>query len=415
MHFSLGILLTATSIAACSTAPGLFSPNQSEWPAQSVDLGLHSPEGAPRLLIQRAFGGSGDDMAYDIWPAPGGGFVVTGSTQDDSGNVDLVIASLDDRGRLRWAKQFGSWNIEIGFAVRVLRDQTIVVAGWTRGFGNGEGDFYVVGVDRDGQLKFERTFGGKGEERATSLIATADGGALIAGESYSFGSDARFYVVKIDARGNQEWEQSYNRGPLNERALAIVAAGAGYLLVGNSMDSTSGSTAQASDGYVVRIDALGQELWSKSYGEGEHDIVHYVAPLANGTFLLSGYTTGYGARGESDIWLLTIDARGDVIDQRVIGGPAADHNIVARPSPWGATYLVGYTNSYGAGDWDIDLAELSEHGEIMWKHAYGSPRDEGGTALSAMQGNLLAVTGYAVHSRGDRDMLFLIIDTATNR
>lgn len=387
-------------------------------PVRSRTVSLQPSPGAPTLHVQRAFDGGGEDQAYDIWPAPGGGYVITGSTEDPrTEDVDLLVLRLDDAGELVWARTFGGPRLEIGFAVRTLGDGSIVVAGWTHSTGAGAGDVYVLGLSGDGEVRFERTFGGAGEERATALTATRDGGVAILGESYSHGAgDARFYLVKLDAGGQMEWERTYDGGPLHERGLAILENDDGYLLVGNSMDSRSGSTATVSDGYAVRTNQQGDEVWSRRYGGDAHDIFHHAAPLGPDRYLLTGYTRGFGARGENDIWLVTVDGAGETVRSRLLGGEGADHNIIARASGDGAVYLAGYTRSRGAGGWDAQVIRVDGTADVVWDHVFGGTGDDGAVSLVPLDGGGLAVAGYTRAQVGAAsDILFLVLGEGGNR
>lgn len=381
----------------------------SQWRPQVHDLALAGPQDAPPLRQQRAFGGPRDDMAYDIWPAGDGGYLITGSTANEApGDLDLVVLKLDRFGNVAWGWRIGGPRLEIGFAVRTLSDATVVVAGWTHSVGAGAGDFLLLGFARDGSPLFRHTFGGAGEERATALLTFADDTIALFGESYSHGAgDGRFYLVRTDARGNLLWERTYDSGPLHDRGLALIEHGDGLLLAGNSMDARSGSRATVSDGYAVHVDGRGEEVWARHYGGDAHDIVHHVAPLSDGEALLSGYTRGHGASGENDIWLVRIDRDGRELDNRVLGGAAADHNIVARRVAEGVL-LAGYTRSAPHGGWDAELVLLDDGLQTRFDHAWGGAGDDGATAAIAEPDGAYAITGYtASGGAGGNDILLL--------
>ncbi len=368
--------------------------------------------GAPALLVQTAYDGGGTDTAYDIWRAPDGDYVITGSTQHATrGDHDVVVLKVSPEGAVRWARTLGGPDLDIGFAVRVADSGDIFVAGWTRSNGAGAGDFYLVSLTSAGRVRFERTFGGPGEERATSLAITREGHLAMIGESYSYGDgDSRFYLVLADTTGDLLWEKTYDGGPLHERGLALIELEDGFLLAGNSMDARSGSIATISDGFAVRTDRSGGELWRNRYGGDAHDIVHHVARLAGDRFLLTGYTRGFDARGESDIWLVGINADGQTEFIRTTGNSGADHNILARSDAGGNVWLAGYSRSV-AGDWDASISMLDAAGAMRWSHTYGAAGDDGATSLFGPDRHgRLAIAGYT-QPRPDasRDILFMVL------
>lgn len=367
--------------------------------------GRFTIRGGDEALEVHAYGGPGEDSAFDLWPAGDGGYVITGWTRGPGGDTDVAVLKVDAAGMLLWSKAFGGDGLDMGFAIRTLDDDGIAVAGWTRSFGAGQGDFYLLGLEPDGTLRFEQTFGGPGEERATALLVTPDGGLLVLGESYSGeAGDGRFFLVSTDARGEERWARHYDGGSLHERGLALVAAPGGYLLAGNSMDSRSGSSARVSDGYAVMVDQAGEPLWSQRYGGEAHDIFHHVAPLGAERFVFTGYTRGHGAAGPTDLWFVTVDASGQVEGMATGGTPGEDHNIIARAGP-GGVHVAGYARL--EDHWDAQFGLLESTGSPARLTTLGGPGDDGAVSLYPEADGQRVVTGYTTSfGAGGRDIVF---------
>lgn len=403
----LGMVVVAITLFL---AMGAMAGKESSWPAEDTKLSFQSDSSTWEIKVQSVFGGPGNDRPYDLWPTGDGNYVITGSTPNpERDDFDLFVIKVDENGELVWAKTFGGPELEMGFGVRTLEDGTIAVVGWTFSFGAGQGDFYLLGLDPDGNLKYQKTFGGPGEERATSLTVTKDGGLAIIGESYGHGTeDSQFYVVKTDADGTLLWEQWYDGGPLNERGFAILEVEDGLLLVGSAMDTSSGSRATISNGFVVKTDHDGNPIWSRSYGGEHHDIFHHAARLANQLYLLTGYTRGFGAKGGSDLWLVTIDALGEIRESRLLGGDGADRNIIARKAPDGSLFLAGYSQSGAFGGWDAQIVKLDALGEPQWLHFFGGRHNDGAVAVYPIDSHNLVVAGFTESAgAGGNDILFL--------
>ena len=393
---------------------GQAPPRAMPWDVQVTTTRLAKRGSGPAVRIQRAFGGAGNDTSYDLWPAGSdGGWLIVGSTQDpSSGDVDVAVLSLSSTGDVVWSNRYGGPGLDIGFGVRTLPSGDIVVAGWTNRIGAGEGDFLLLGLRPDGALAFERAYGTAFEERAVSLVVTEGGNVAVVGESYDEGGSSRFYLVVTDFEGNLLWERTYDGGHLNERGLAILELEDGFLLAGNSMDSRSGSTASASDGYAVRTDLSGEVLWRRSYGGPEHDIFHHVTPLGPDEFLFTGYTRGFGAEGRNDVWLVRTDGNGEVLGQRLQGGPGADHNILARPSGADRVALAGYSTRTADGLWDAQVMELGLDGEVIWSEDYGGEGEDGAVALYPVGSGGLAIAGFTTsEGGGGRDILFMELES----
>ena len=403
----LAALLGAGSVPSASDG----SPPGMPWSVIPVEPSSWSSNPGWSVASARVLGGPGSDEAYDLWPARDGSYLVTGSTQNPSrGDLDLFVLALDRNGDPLWKRVLGGPGLEIGFGVASAPDGIVYAAGWTHSFGAGEGDFYVIGLSAEGTLLFEKTFGGPGEERATHLAVTRDGGVAVVGESYSHGAgDARFYLVKLASNGELEWEKTYDGGSLNERGIAVVEDAEGFLLVGNAMDSRSGSSATVGDGFVVRTDRTGKRLWSRSYGGPGLDILHHAVALVDGGFLLTGYTHRSGVAGESDVWLTAIDDHGDEAWQRTTGGEGADRSVAAKRAPDGRIYVAGAgTRREGFGGWDAQISLLDAAGRTAGEQLVGGPGHDGAVAAYP-DGDLgLVVIGYTESfGAGDRNVLFV--------
>lgn len=144
----------------------------------------------------------------------------------------------------------------------------------------GGDDYWIVKVGPYGNKNWDKTFGGNQADRATSAIRTNDGGYLIAGSSASpYSGDKSeashggndFWIVKLDSSGNKQWDKTFG-GNQEETATSVVASpDGGYLVAGHSTSGISGSKSQAliggTDFWVIKINASGAKQWDKTYGE----------------------------------------------------------------------------------------------------------------------------------------------------
>jgi hypothetical protein len=385
-----------------------------DWSIATGEAQLRTEPDSPTVTAQLVYGGAGDDYAFDLC-ATDSGYVLTGRTRDPgTGDFDAFVLAVDRAGLVVWAKRWGGADLDMGFSVRTLGDGTIVVAGWTKSFGAGDGDFFLLGLSSSGEMKFERTFGGARDDRATQLWPTRDGGIVIVGESYSFGNgDCRFLVVKTDADGNLLWQHTYDGGEPNERGLAIVEHAGGFLFAGNSMDTTSGSTTTRSEGFVVLTDRNGNPHWSRRLGRGGVDILHHAAPLGGGHVLLTGYARS-DAQAAADVWLVVIDSEGRTLKNAVIPRAGDEHSIVARPLPAGGVMLCGYARADAEADWDAQVIHLGGYAEPTWSATYRGDADDGAASIVCHVDGTLAVAGYtASFGAGGQDVLLMRLDGRT--
>jgi outer membrane protein assembly factor BamB len=177
----------------------------------------------------------------------------------------------------------------------------------TDSYGAGQQDVYVVRIDVDGDSLWTSTIGGADREFASAVTPGGDGGYILAGATRSFGAGGfDMYAVKIDAAGDSVWAETYGGGG-DDYAWAIAPAlDGGYVLAGETDSFGAGQN----DVYLVKIDASGQLLWERTFGGALSDVSYSIAPLANGGFIVAGWTKSSGA-GSGDIYLIKVDDQGE--------------------------------------------------------------------------------------------------------
>lgn len=209
------------------------------------------------LLWQKCIGGSGDDEANSIFTTSDNGCVIAGSADKNGGDIsgwhgakDFLVAKLDSLGTLQWSKVFGGSGDDIAYAVKQTTDGGYIVCGYTNSFngdvvgGKGYGDVWVIKLDSDGNLIWQKVFGGNvGEEQARDILQTTDGGYIIAAYldgslNTLLGSDFTtyhnyydFWIIKTDPEGEIEWNGVYG-GPTNDIAYALLMKDEAYYVAG---------------------------------------------------------------------------------------------------------------------------------------------------------------------------------------
>jgi len=223
-----------------------------------------------------------------------------------------------------------------------------VITGYSTSFGEGDDNFYVVKTDEQGDTLWTRTYGGSGNEDAYSIQQTTDGGYVIAGCTDSYGEgDNDFYVVKTDAQGDTLWTRTYG-GIYSDVAYCIrQTTDGGYAVAGSAY--SSGDT--GSDAYVVKTDAQGDTLWTRTYGGSDYDRATCIQQTTDGGYAVAGSTFSFGAGG-SDSYVVKTDAQGDTLWTRTYGGIDYDRAYCIQQTTDGGYVLAGSTVSSGAGDHD---------------------------------------------------------------
>jgi hypothetical protein len=150
------------------------------------------------VVWTKTIGGSKDDYAFSITQSSDGGYIVAGYTNSfGAGFADFYVVKLDSSGNVIWTKTIGGWSLDVGGSIIQSSDGGYVVAGASYG------DIHVVKLDSLGNVMWSKTIGGSNDDGATSIIQSSDGRYVVAGWTRSFGAGSYdFYVVKMDANGN---------------------------------------------------------------------------------------------------------------------------------------------------------------------------------------------------------------------
>ena len=213
----------------------------------------------------RAVGGANEDVALAIVQTTDGGYAVAGYTYSfGAGDRDYYIVKLDASGNLQWNKTFGGVNYEYGETIVQTNDGGYAMAGFTYSFGAGNGDFYIVKLDAGGNFQWNKTIGGTDADYCLSVIQTTDGGYALAGQVNSFGAGSNdFYVVKLDSLGTLQWTRWVGGLYLDYGESIIQITDGGYA-IGRDLTYSFGAGEQ--DLYLVKLDTGGNFQWNKSVG-----------------------------------------------------------------------------------------------------------------------------------------------------
>jgi hypothetical protein len=214
------------------------------------------------LLWQKTYGGRGDEAAYSVVQTTDGGYILAGSTTQSGIETaeDLYLVKTDANGVPQWNKTYPRPGCQIGYQIIRTTDGGYAVAGYTdSGAGS---DMWLCKVDGVGNMQWNKVYGGSGQDVACSLVQSSDGGYVLAGYTNSSGAGSYdVYAVKTDSNGNIQWNKTFG-GAFDERGYSIaLAADGGYAIVGESIVNSDG----VRDTFLVKISGGGNPQWQKQY------------------------------------------------------------------------------------------------------------------------------------------------------
>jgi hypothetical protein len=168
------------------------------------DVYLVKTDSAGNMLWNRTYGGASDDGGGQLVQTGDGGFAITGYYGViGAGSGDVYLFKTDSSGNMLWNRTYGGTNSDIGHSLIKTSDGGFAILGYTLSFGVGSADVYLIKTDSNGAMSWSKTYGGTNSEAGVSVFQTSDTGYFLAGYTKSFGAgQSDIYLVKTDSVGN---------------------------------------------------------------------------------------------------------------------------------------------------------------------------------------------------------------------
>ncbi len=365
-------------------------------------------ETAEPITFELTIGGNRQDRGINLLQTSDGGFAFVGYTSSPNAvGEDVYVVRTDAEGEMVWSQTYGGEGADNGWAILETEDNGFIIVGFTNSFGAGDMDIYLVRTDTNGTLLWEHTFGGPEDEYGWAMTTTADGGYILAGQTESFGEGQEDgYVVKVSAEGQEIWSQTVG-GPQEDRIFSIDQdAESGFILTGTTRSFGEGQR----DLYLVNVDESGDISWSQVYGESRDDVGHSVRRTADNGYIITGYTQSFGA-ANYDMWLVKTDESGELEWQNFFGGPNDDRTIFGEQTADGGYILTGYTDGFEASGWDVFLVRTDAEGNVIWHTTFGGPaNDTGYTAMETADNGFLLTGETYSFGEGAGDMYVIKVN-----
>ena len=235
----------------------------------------HKLDSNGNLVWRRYFGGTNNDRAYDVIETPDNGYIIAGAAEsadfditNPKGSYDFWIIKVDNSGNLIWQKSYGGSEIDIAYAITRTNDGNYVVVGDVRSTDGdisnslGNADLWIIEINGNGDLIWEKTYGGTGFDTARGVYPAQDGGFFVAGSTRSTDVDITnsygqndFWVLKLNTSGALQWQSTFGGSDLDFAYDIIQTTDGKVIAVGNtsSTDAQVANNNGATDGWIVKL------------------------------------------------------------------------------------------------------------------------------------------------------------------
>ncbi len=372
------------------------------------------------VLWFRSYGGVYDDWPFALAPVSNGGWMLAGETTSfGAGSDDVWLIQLDELGDSLWSHTYGNsyaqggralisdgnggwlvvvnqWNfgppwydaglMRIGSYGDTLwtwqfsgpgMDELVaavpvadgyLAAGHSESLGSQSMEQWLLKFGSSGDTLWTRTWSGQGNEQASHLLPTADGGSLGIGWTTSFSQMGQQITLwRNNAQGDSLWLRVYGRDEPQTVHDAVSVPGGGWLMACFAYNHFGFSV---DDIWLLRVGEDGNEIWSKYYGSQYNENVKKIMPLSDGGWLLAGTAHPHGPL-DADLYLLRVDSNGDSLWGRTYGttGPEWFHDAVLTPDS--CCLLGGSIYEAGSDYFDWWILKTSLDGDSLWSLSFG--------------------------------------------
>jgi len=261
-------------------------------------------------------------------------------------------------------------------------------------------------------ITWEKTFGGTSQDVANSVQETSDGGYIIAGSTRSFGAvGGDVYLIKTDAQGGELWSKTFG-GTEGEFANSVQeTSDGGYIIAGGTESfGTVGRNV-----YLIKTDAQGQELWSQTFGGTSLDEASSVQETSDGGYIIAGVTFSFGAGG-LDVYLIKTDAQGQELWSQTFGGTSFDFALSVQETSDGGYIIAGATDfDFSGAVGDVYLIKTDAQGQELWSQTFGGTGlDLGYSVQETSDGGYIIAGETSSFGAGNTDVYLIKTDAQGN-
>jgi len=374
----------------------------------------------PHLIWQKCYGTADKDHIYGIVPKDNG-FIIALEVRTGEGltnyhgSYDIWLVNVDSTGDIIWEKCYGGSSADSPYKLIKKTDDEYFIFGYTGSTdgdvnsGNkGYTDLWVVKINGQGDIIWERTYGCRGFEEPRDMILTPDDGFVMIDRIGSGGGDVSNYygygdvwICKCDSLGNIEWEKTFGNDGLDNCLSMIINRNNNLMMIG-AVQKHGGLVECFPDGawgdvWIIELDLQGNIVAQHCYGGSIYELGYSLIELDEGyaftssTYSNDGDVSGFhgtpGVPGNSDIWVVKLNAQMEIAWQKCLGGYNGDNTEYITQTYDGGFIIIGYSYSNdgdvsgnhalpGSESTDIWVVKLTKDGEIEWQQCYGGWGDE---------------------------------------
>lgn len=313
-------------------------------------------------------GTRGFDVAYAARETSDGGTISTGFANiGNQQKLDVCLVKTDPVGNLLWSKTFGGTDDDVGWDLQLTSDNGIIIAAVTGS--STQTSSYIIKTDQNGTVLWERHFANSPSNRLKSVRETADGGYILTGSIFSYNSGGvitgngleDLYLVRLDNQGNVLWEKRFG-GSGADVGWSVLETSSGDFVVTGVSESIN-YFEEGEQVYLIKTDANGTLLWGKKIGGAFSQYGYAVAQAANGDLVVAGYS--YTRTAGNGFYLIRTTSSGSLVWEKTFGNTDSLYNRNDMIIDSSGDIVIA-----GNDGFNVLLFKANSYGDISWTRTY---------------------------------------------
>ena len=372
----------------------------------TADYWVIKIDSSGNIVRQKTFGGADSDVLRKVRQTSDGGYILGGEsdsniggekTENSMGSTDNWIIKTDSLFNIQWQTTLGGTSVDYLQNIEQTSDGNYIVSGYSSSppsidkSENSMGmDFWIIRLDESGNVIWENTIGGSGEEYHADIHPTRDGGYILGGRSDSNISGDKtentngnwdYWILKLDSSGNIQWQNSIGGSYVEDLYCVFQTFEGGYILGGVSRSGISGDKTEGTHGnldyWVVKTDSIGNVEWQNTIGGNDEESLNSLVQTTDSGYVMGGFSSSpiSGDKTEysdyRDYFVVKLDKNGIDEWQNTIWGFSDDR--LAQLQQTNDGYILGGTSASNiSGDKTEDCVGWFDYWVVKLTDTYNS-------------------------------------------
>lgn len=356
--------------------------------------------------FEKYYGGNGDEYGHSVQQTTDGGYIICGHTTSfGNGGEDVYVVKTNPFGDIEWTKTYGTTKSEHGYYISQTSDGGYIIAAEYHNSASELLKAYLIRIDSQGDTIWTRKYEGVLYAMARCALQTSDGGFIVCGATKSAllgPSDG--YLMKIDENGGMVWNkvfEGYNEDFFYDMKISIDG---GFIMCGGSNSYGPGGY----QNYLVKTNELGETLWSRYIGESPYEVSYSVIQNSDQTYIVGGVTNYASGKNMYDIQLLKIDENGELIWANKYGNCNIDMGCYVSPTIDNGYIVCGWSRNINDSATNINLYKMDNQGTLLWLKSIGGSNWDVGYSVKQTTDFGYIISGYSQSLNTGKADMYLI-------